>query len=151
MEFCYCCPTTKGGMQNEGSVGICTHCIHIFARLAAICKISWCLLIKFLHWSSVASLLRAHCWLGVVDTFLIFLEAAPSEQFADVVTQSTMRSPNGLAFPLRVLPIFFFLLLHLGGSTATRGERRIYHGEIDPPQSFGDFGHHVQEHIYYYI
>ncbi len=57
-------PTTNGGMQNVSSVGICIHCTHVFARLAPICMLSWCLLTKFLHWSSVRSLLRVRCWLG---------------------------------------------------------------------------------------
>ena len=29
-------PTTNGGMQNGSSVGICTRCIHVFARLVPI-------------------------------------------------------------------------------------------------------------------
>ncbi len=28
-------PTTNGGMQNGSSVGICTRCVHVFARLGA--------------------------------------------------------------------------------------------------------------------
>ncbi len=31
------CPTTNGGMQNGSSVGMCTRCTHVFARLAPIC------------------------------------------------------------------------------------------------------------------
>ena len=27
-------PTSNGGMQNGSSVGICAHCMHVFARLA---------------------------------------------------------------------------------------------------------------------
>ena len=42
--------------------------IHIaytfFARLAPICKLSQCYIKKFLHCSSVESLLRVRCWLG---------------------------------------------------------------------------------------
>ncbi len=38
--------------------------VHIFARLAPICTLSQCLLTKFLHRSSVRSLLRVRCWLG---------------------------------------------------------------------------------------
>ncbi len=53
-------PTTSGGMQNETSVGICTHCIHVLARLV----LSRCLITKFLHQSSVGSFLRVCCWLG---------------------------------------------------------------------------------------
>ena len=33
-------PTTNAGMQNGSSVGICTCCIHIFARLASTCMLS---------------------------------------------------------------------------------------------------------------
>ena len=51
-------------MQNGSSVEICTHCIHIFARLAPICMLSRCLLTTFLHRSSVRSLSRVRCWLG---------------------------------------------------------------------------------------
>ncbi len=41
-----------------------THCIHIIARLVLICMLSRCLVTKFLHLSSVGSLLRVRCWLG---------------------------------------------------------------------------------------
>ncbi len=60
-------PTTNGGMQNGSSVGLYTHCIHVFACLAQICtvwSVSACLLTRFLHRSSVGSLLRVRCWLG---------------------------------------------------------------------------------------
>ena len=50
--------------KNGSSVGIHTHCIHIFARLAQICMPSRWLLTKFMHWTSVGSLLRVRCWLG---------------------------------------------------------------------------------------
>ncbi len=59
-------PTTNGGMQNGSSVGIhvqitCT----IFARFVqSTCMLSRCLLTKFLHRSSVGSVLRVRCWLG---------------------------------------------------------------------------------------
>ncbi len=33
--------TSSGGMQNGSSVAICTRCIHVFARLALICMLSW--------------------------------------------------------------------------------------------------------------
>ena len=62
-RFCSC-PTTNGDMQNESSVKTCTHCMHVFARSAPICTLSRCLLTKFLHRSSVGSLLRVRCWLG---------------------------------------------------------------------------------------
>ncbi len=65
-------PTTNGGMQNGSSVGKFTHCMHVFARFAPICMLSLCLLTKFLHRSSVGSLLRVRCWLGCdvsVDAF----------------------------------------------------------------------------------
>ncbi len=61
----YNSPTTNGGIQNGSSAKICTHCIHIFACLVSICVLSWRLLTKFLHRSSVGSLLRVRCWLGV--------------------------------------------------------------------------------------
>ena len=57
-------PTANGGMQNGSSVRICTQWIHMFARLAPICMPSRWLLTKFLHRSSVGSLLRVRCWLG---------------------------------------------------------------------------------------
>ncbi len=41
------------------------HVAHtFFARLAPICTLSRCLLTKFLHRSSVGSLIRVRCWLG---------------------------------------------------------------------------------------
>ncbi len=61
-------PTTNGGMQNGSLTEIhcTTHCTHIFAHLAEFCMISRCLLtIFFSHWSSVRSLLRVRCWLGM--------------------------------------------------------------------------------------
>ncbi len=58
-------PTSNGGMQNGSSVGICTHCVHVFARLMPTCMLSRCLLTKFLHRSSGGSLLRVCCWLGI--------------------------------------------------------------------------------------
>ncbi len=39
-------PTSNGGMQNGSSVGICTRCVHVFARLAPICVLSRCLFNK---------------------------------------------------------------------------------------------------------
>ncbi len=41
-----------------------TRCVHVFARLAPTCMLGRCLLEKFLHRSSVESLLRVPCWLG---------------------------------------------------------------------------------------
>ncbi len=38
--------------------------VHVFARLAPICMLSWCLLTKFLRRNSVESLLKVRCWLG---------------------------------------------------------------------------------------
>ncbi len=54
-------------MPNGSSVGICTHCIHVFARLALTCMLSRCLPTKFLHRSSVGTLSRVRCWLGGVN------------------------------------------------------------------------------------
>ena len=48
------------GTQSEYA----THCTHLFARLAPICMLGRCLVRKFLHRSSVGSLLRVPCWLG---------------------------------------------------------------------------------------
>ena len=62
--LCRCNPTTNGGLVNGSSVGICIHCIHIFAHLAPVCMLSRFLLAKFLHQSSVESLLKLRCWLG---------------------------------------------------------------------------------------
>ena len=40
-------PTTNSSMQNGSSVGKCIHrIVHIFAHLAPICMLSWCLLTK---------------------------------------------------------------------------------------------------------
>ncbi len=50
-------------MQNGSSVGIYTHCKHVFARLAPFCVLRRRLLTKFLHRSSVGSSLRVRCWL----------------------------------------------------------------------------------------
>ncbi len=58
-------PTTNGDMQKGSSVGIHTHCMHVFARLASTCMLSRCLVTKFLQRSSGGSLLRVRCWLGV--------------------------------------------------------------------------------------
>ncbi len=53
-------------MQNRSSVRVCsTHCIHVLARLTLICSIlRRCLLTKFLHRSSVGSLLRVRLLVG---------------------------------------------------------------------------------------
>ncbi len=40
-----------------------TRCMRVFARLAPICVLSRCLVTKFLHRSSLGSLLRVRCWL----------------------------------------------------------------------------------------
>ncbi len=50
-------------MQSGSSVGIYIAC-KFFARLAPSCMLSWCLLTKFLHRSSVGSTSRVRCWLG---------------------------------------------------------------------------------------
>ncbi len=50
--------------KNGSSVGIRTHCVYDFARPTSICMLSWGLVTKFLHWSSVESLLRVRCWFG---------------------------------------------------------------------------------------
>ena len=53
------------------------HVAHtFFARLAPICMLSRCLLTKFLHRSSVGSLLRVRCWLG--NLFFFFLHSTLS-------------------------------------------------------------------------
>ncbi len=60
-------PTTNGGMPNGSSVEIRMY-VHIaytfLAHSAPICMHSRCLLTKFLHRSSVRSLLKVRCWLG---------------------------------------------------------------------------------------
>ncbi len=58
-------PTNNGGMQNGSSVGTCTRCVHVFARLAPTCVLSRCLSTKFPRRRSVGSLSRVRCWLGV--------------------------------------------------------------------------------------
>ena len=50
-----------------------------FACLALICVLSLCLLTKFLHWSSVRSLLRVRCWSGKLSA--TFLPAASFKGF----------------------------------------------------------------------
>ncbi len=51
------------------SVEIHARCmLHVLARLTPICTLSWGLLTKFLHRSSVGSLLRVRCWLGREDS-----------------------------------------------------------------------------------
>ena len=74
-------PTTYGGTQNGSSVGICTRCIHVFTRFAPTCMLSPCLLMKFLHWSSVGSLLRVRCWLGTPFWAVLVLSPARKEEF----------------------------------------------------------------------
>ena len=63
-------PTSKGGLQDGGSVGIRTCCTHVFARLIPVCMLSRCLATKFLPRSSGGSLLRVHCWLGTKKNVL---------------------------------------------------------------------------------
>ncbi len=62
-------------MQYGSSVGIYRYTLHtrvFFACLAPpICMLSRCLLTKFLHQSSVASLLRVRCWLGWLKQTLL--------------------------------------------------------------------------------
>ena len=72
---CFLYPTTNGGTQNGSSVGICTHCIHVFTCLPPIGMLSRYaqLLTKFLHQSSGGSLLRVHCWLGTTSTYINML------------------------------------------------------------------------------
>ncbi len=55
-------PPTVVCKMEEAQLG--TRCTHVSARLALICVLSRCLLTKFLHRSSVGSLLRVRCWLG---------------------------------------------------------------------------------------
>ena len=58
-----CNPTTNGGMQN-GSSEVHIACTFV-ARLARICMLGRCSSAKFLHRSSVGSLLGVRCWLGI--------------------------------------------------------------------------------------
>ncbi len=55
--------------------------IHIaytfFARLVPICMLSRCLLTKYLHRSSVGSLLRVRCWLGRRKIWKVHKKGAP--------------------------------------------------------------------------
>ncbi len=57
------------------------HTLHIFARSAPTCMLNWHLLAKFLHWSSVGSLLRVCCWLGALTEVVMI----PKKQAADKV------------------------------------------------------------------
>ena len=59
-------PTTNGGMPNGSSVGIFTHCAHVFFLhvWAPTCVLRRCLSTKFLLRSSDRSLSRVRCWLG---------------------------------------------------------------------------------------
>ncbi len=53
--------------KNGSSVGTCTCCMHVFARLAPIRMLGRCLSTKFLHRISGGRLLRVRCWLGCGD------------------------------------------------------------------------------------
>ncbi len=55
-----------------------------------------------------------------------------------------MWPPNGSVPTPPALPFLLLLLLHQGGSSTTGRGKRLYDGEVDPPQLQGDFGHHVQ-------
>ncbi len=97
-------PTTNGGMQNGSPVEICTRCTHVFRTLfAPICMLSRCLLTKFLHRSSVGSLLGVRrCWLGATATIFLF-----SQPF---FLSSSCSSSSPHAFDPEVKPLAFLLL-----------------------------------------
>ncbi len=58
------CEETAQPPTVVGQVGTYANCTHVFACLEPVCVLSWCSLTKFLHRSSVGSLLRVRCWLG---------------------------------------------------------------------------------------
>ncbi len=55
-------------MKNGSSVGIYTHFIHVFARLAPICMLSRCLSTKFLHRNSCRKFIKSALVVGWVTT-----------------------------------------------------------------------------------
>ncbi len=58
-------PTSNGGMQNGSSVGICTRCVHIFARFDADLHAQSVIINNnFCIGAQEGSLFRARCWLG---------------------------------------------------------------------------------------
>ncbi len=77
------CPTTNGGMQNGRSWNnVYTHCIrtmfvHVWCRF--VCSLG-AYYAKFLHRTSVGSLLRVRCWLGggTVASLNAIISALPS-------------------------------------------------------------------------
>ncbi len=79
------CPATKGGMQNESSVGLCTRCMHAFARLVPICKLSRCLLTKIsaseLRRKFIKSVLLVGHFFSKVFLWQCFILEKPGDAF----------------------------------------------------------------------
>ncbi len=90
--FCNDHPTTNGGMQNGSSGGMHARCIHVLARFGTDLHAQSVLSSKkFRHRSSVGSLLRVHCWLGMLfanlptlyRSFTVALHFVPNQQGCD--------------------------------------------------------------------
>ncbi len=59
-------PTINGGMQNGSSVGIHTHCIHVFARLVPIFMLSRCSLANISAWKLSRKFIKSALLVGRV-------------------------------------------------------------------------------------
>ncbi len=93
-------------MQNGSSVGICTRCVQVFAHLVQTCMLSRCLLTKFLHRSSVGSLLRVCCWLGSCFFYILVHWKLPGKK-----ASGHFRGKEGGEEEARKQNWFFFLSL----------------------------------------
>ena len=97
-----------GGMQNGSSVGTSTHRIHVFFAHIwhPICMFSRCLVTKFLHRSSVGSLLRVCCRLGSLS-----LSLPPSTSAFCSSPLCWRKKKFATCHCLPFSPLFFLLLL----------------------------------------
>ncbi len=104
---------------------VCTHCIHVFARLAPICMLSRCLLTKFLHRRSVRSLLRVRCWLGV------FLRPAaqPPLFVSRIIPHPSLILLSLLPSP-SLIPISLATYTHTGLYPLAELPTGIFHGQF---------------------
>ncbi len=92
-KFCY--PTTNGGMQSGSSVGMCTQTCSMLSR---------CLLTKFLHRSSVGSLLSVLLvGYGLIPCFTWLTASLPLRYVATDFPKSTRKRQERLRIrmPLR--------------------------------------------------
>ncbi len=97
-----------GGMQNGSSVGTSTHRIHVFFAHIwhPICMFSRCSVTKFLHRSSVGSLLRVCCRLGSLS-----LSLPPSTSAFCSSPLCWRKKKFATCHCLPFSPLFFLLLL----------------------------------------